>query len=83
MSKVDLKICCGINCLIRGGQELLDALEDNPELVQMCEFECVKCLEFCDDGKESPVVQIQDKIYTKITLERFLSLLDQEIQNES
>ena len=82
MGKINLKICCGIHCLVRGGQELLDLLEDHPEIHKQCDLECVKCLGDCEDGKNSPMIQIQEKFYINLTSERFLTLLQQEMSQD-
>ena len=81
MGKIDIQICCGINCLVRGGQELLNMIENDPTLEHTCGLECVKCLEHCEDGDKSPVVKINGKIYTNFTPEQFMSLLSEFCEN--
>ncbi len=75
MDKIDVKICCGIHCSVRGGQELLDALELEPILSTNCVYECVNCLGCCDEGKTSPVIEINGACYTQMTPERLLDTI--------
>ncbi|WP_457558935.1 NAD(P)H-dependent oxidoreductase subunit E [Candidatus Harpocratesius sp.] len=82
MAKISLKICCGMNCLTHGGQELLDLVEGSPTYTANVELACVECLNTCGDcGYNSPVVELNGKIYSNITAEKLMELLDQLIQS--
>lgn len=81
MVKIDLRICCGMNCLAHGGQELLDLIEDNPEYEASVEVSCVECQDTCGDrGYNSPVVVLNGKVYSKMTAERLMELLNNFIE---
>ncbi|MCF2139627.1 MAG: NAD(P)H-dependent oxidoreductase subunit E [Candidatus Lokiarchaeota archaeon] len=84
MAKISLKICCGMNCLAHGGQELLDLVEDSPTYTAYVELACVECLNTCGDrGYNSPVVELNGKIYSNMTAEKLMELLDQLIQTNN
>ncbi|MCX7023581.1 MAG: hypothetical protein NT080_03055 [Spirochaetes bacterium] len=53
-----MKICCGLECASRGGQELLELVEHDPVLRDVVEVETVGCLGSCERGRRSPVVEI-------------------------
>ena len=74
---IKIEICCGLNCLAHGGQELLDILENNENYKRNCEIECVNCLNECGDTAEnSPVIKINDKVYKKITADCMMDLIE-------
>lgn len=75
MAKIHVKICCGIHCSVHGGQELLDIFETEPILQQNCICEYVKCLNCCEDGQLSPILEIDGQIFTRMTPERFLDYI--------
>lgn len=76
--KPSVKICCGMNCLTHGGQELLDILESNAQYRSSFLIESVECLNTCGDyGYQSPVVEVDGQIYPKMTTERLMELLDE------
>ena len=83
MEPISVKICCGMNCLVHGGQELLDLVENDPKISRNCEIEGVECRETCGDmGKQSPVVEINGKIYPKMTAERLIDMLYKKIDGK-
>ncbi len=83
-TKITLKVCCGMNCLAHGGQEILDSVEDESRFTNLVEIEAVECRDTCGDGGyQSPVIQLNGRIYPKMTVERLWELLDKEIDNLS
>lgn len=83
MELISVKICCGMNCLVHGGQELLDLVENDPKISRNCEIKGVECRETCGDlGKQSPVVEINGKIYAKMTAERLIDMLYKKIDGK-
>ena len=82
MEPISVKICCGMNCLVHGGQELLDLVENDTKISNNCQIEGVECRETCGDlGKQSPVVEINGKIYPKMTPERLIDMLSKMIDS--
>jgi len=80
MEPISVKICCGMNCLVHGGQELLDLVENDLKISKNCQIESVECRETLGDlGKQSPVVEINGKIYPKMTPERLIDMLSKMI----
>ncbi|MHA1856107.1 MAG: NAD(P)H-dependent oxidoreductase subunit E [Promethearchaeota archaeon] len=80
MELINVKVCCGMNCLAHGGQELLDLVENDQKITDHCQIEGVECREICGDlGKKSPVVEIDGKIYSKMTAERLIDMLYKKI----
>ncbi len=83
MEPISVKICCGMNCLVHGGQELLDLVENDSKISNNCQIEGVECRETCGDlGKQSPVVEINGKIYAKMTAERLIDMLYKKIDGD-
>ncbi|MBY9005815.1 MAG: NAD(P)H-dependent oxidoreductase subunit E [Candidatus Lokiarchaeota archaeon] len=77
---IKIELCCGLNCLAHGGQELLDILENDEKYKKKCEIECVNCLDECGNTAEkSPVIKINNKIYRRITSDFLMDLLDRLI----
>ena len=70
-----------MNCLAHGGQEILDSVEDEGRFTKLVEIEAVECRDTCGDGGyQSPVIQLNGRIYPKMTVERLWELLDKEIE---
>ncbi|MHA1610861.1 MAG: NAD(P)H-dependent oxidoreductase subunit E [Promethearchaeota archaeon] len=83
-TKINLRICCGMNCLAHGGQELLDSVENDTRFTNNVDIEAVECRDTCGDGGyKSPVIELNDRIYPKMTVERLWELLDKEIDKFS
>ena len=80
MVKISLKMCCGMNCLTHGGQELLDFVEANPQITTHYQVESVECQNTCGDrGVLSPVVEIDGIVHSQMTPERLMELLEAKI----
>jgi len=73
---IQVKVCCGLNCAAQGGQELLAMLEDSEELAGRIEVAPVPCLQCCEDGRRSPVVQIGNEILCGVGSEQLQETLE-------
>lgn len=82
MGKIQVKICCGIHCSIHGGQEIGDIFENDVLLANNCEFNYTKCLNCCDDGRLSPVIEINGQIFTQMTPERVLDHISSLVETK-
>lgn len=80
--KISVHVCCGINCSARGGQELLGLLESDPLISKQCDVHFVNCMEKCEKGQYSPVVEINGKPFLGMTSERILDTLYHMIQEK-
>ncbi|MBP1626220.1 MAG: Thioredoxin-like [2Fe-2S] ferredoxin [Holophagaceae bacterium] len=74
---IQIKVCCGLNCAAHGGQELLALLEESGDLTGRVEVAPVPCLHCCQEGEQSPVVQIGDEIHTRVSSEQLQETLEQ------
>jgi NADH:ubiquinone oxidoreductase subunit E len=72
---VKVKVCCGLDCVARGGQELLAVLEEDERYAGKLVIEPIPCLHCCEDGALSPVVEIDGTVFTGMTPERLLEIL--------
>lgn len=79
--EIKVRICCGINCSVHGGQELLDSVESDTYLTSHCEIVYNECLEYCEGGKNSPIVEIDKKPFLRMTPERLTTLLNEKIHD--
>jgi len=76
-----IKVCLGTACHVRSGQILADAVERDLEIKdgqttedRRFDFRRVACLGCC---ALAPVVQIDDDIYSRMTVIRFKEILDE------
>jgi NADH-quinone oxidoreductase subunit E len=74
-----LKVCLGTACHVRGGSTLLDSLENGLGIAcgettpdRRFDLERVACLGCC---ALSPVVQVNGKIFSKVTVNKLTELL--------
>ncbi|HPU95381.1 MAG TPA: (2Fe-2S) ferredoxin domain-containing protein, partial [Bacillota bacterium] len=77
--KLDVKVCVGTSCMIRGSQHLLQGLMEHIEDRRMSSCVDIKatfCFEACDLG---PTVSIGDKVIRKCTMQQALDTLDAEL----
>ena len=66
-----------MNCLVRGGQEILDTIENDKSLKNKVEISCSTCLDGCNgDGSGSPVVSIDNQIYTNIGIDELINRIN-------
>jgi NADH:ubiquinone oxidoreductase subunit E len=72
---VHVKICCGLDCTARGGQELILALESDSVLAGKVKIEYEKCMERCREGDFTPVVEVDDVVYESMTADKLVDLL--------
>jgi len=72
---IEVKVCCGMDCTARGGQELIHAVEQDPVMAEAVTLVYVKCLEKCKIGELAPVVEIDGTIHTNMTTEALTDLL--------
>jgi NADH:ubiquinone oxidoreductase subunit E len=80
--KLNVQVCVGMNCSFRGGLQLLEALETDQRFQKICEINSSTCLgEACNKGNDSPVVQINDHILVKTTLEEVVQAILQHATN--
>ncbi|HQJ24540.1 MAG TPA: [FeFe] hydrogenase, group A [Bacillota bacterium] len=77
--KLDVKVCVGTSCMIRGSQHLLQGLMEHIEDRRMSSCVDIKatfCFEACDLG---PTVSIGGKVIRKCTMQQALDTLDEEL----
>ena len=79
--KHTVKVCSGTACHVRGGQKLADAVEQELGVVAgettedgNFDFQRVACLGCC---ALAPVVQVDEEIYSNVTISRLNGILDQ------
>lgn len=72
---IQVKMCCGLECTARGGQELILAIEEDPVLRAGVVIEYGRCTGLCKDGEFSPVVRIGGEEFLSMTAERLVDLL--------
>lgn len=71
--KANIKICMGTHCTMLGNLNLYHEVEELQEQYpELIEFEPVKCLKCCQEGK-APVVIINDKLITNAKVEKIVS----------
>ena len=78
-SQVEVNVCVGTNCMVRGSQRLLQALMAHIEergLAGAVDIKATFCFERCDRG---PTVAINDTVIEKCTLEKALGALEREM----
>ncbi len=77
--KVQVKVCVGTSCFLKGSQEILSGIIKSVEHMNNAGFVDVKatfCKEKCDRG---PTVRVGEEIITHATLEQVLTRLNDEI----
>jgi len=77
---IQVKICCGLECTARGGQELLDTLESDPLVLSGISLIYEHCMDSCRNGDLAPVVTIEGTMYTSMTADRLSDLLHERIE---
>lgn len=81
--RIQVKICVGTACFVQGGSDLLlynDFLD--PAIAAECEFVGSSCLEACkSNGEGAPYVEIDGKVYGRVTQDRFCKLLSEAVAN--
>lgn len=79
--KLEVKVCVGTSCMVRGSQELLHGLIgyiEDKGLQNAVDVKATFCFEACDRG---PTISIGDTVIHKCTLEKACKALDEELAN--
>ncbi len=81
-NKTEVVICLGSSCFARGNKATLKAInkylrENN--LLEKVFFHGGHCFEKCAEG---PVVKIDDTIYTKVTEQSIIDILNSKFKKE-
>jgi NADH-quinone oxidoreductase subunit E len=86
--KHSVRLCDGTACHVRGSQPILQALYQKLKLSEskqtsddmLFTVETVSCLGACG---LAPVVVVDEKVYSKVTPERAVEIVEEIIQNET
>lgn len=76
---LNLTICFGTSCFIRGAQELytkLMAYVNERGLVDQTEFKVSFCNELCDKG---PILSVNGDILERCTIEKAIDAIEQRL----
>ncbi len=80
VGRYHLQLCTNVSCLLNGAEELLDGIESHLGIKNgqttkdgLFSLNEVECLAACGTA---PVLQVNDKYYEEMTLEKVKSLLD-------
>jgi NADH:ubiquinone oxidoreductase subunit E len=80
---IQVRFCLGLDCVARGGQELLAMIEEDTLFSERVEISFEKCMGACREGAEPPVVEVEGKRYAGLTPERLAELLHGLIGEEA
>jgi NADH:ubiquinone oxidoreductase subunit E len=72
---IQVCFCLGLDCAARGGQELLEMVEEDPQFCRHVEISFEKCMGPCHEGAEAPVVKIEGTTYTGMSAESLATTL--------
>ena len=76
-SKKELIICLGSACFSRGNKNAVKTIKDyikEHQLEDRIYFHGQHCMDKC---KEGPILKFEDRVYTQVTPERLLYVLDE------
>lgn len=77
--KLDIRVCVGTSCMIRGAQKIVNGLMEHIEENRMgssVDLKATFCNEACDKG---PTVRIGGKVLYKCSLEQAIKAIDGEL----
>ena len=80
MEKIELAICVGSSCHLKGSRDVIDALKKEIEgrgLASSLELKAAFCLGQC--GHQGVTVKIGGKVIPGLTKEKVPSFLDEEV----
>ena len=80
MKQILVEVCVGTSCHLLGAQDLFQTLENLPiEKQELLQVQGVTCLKSCGRG---PNVRIQQQVYTNITPDRLLEIIETLLSSE-
>ena len=82
MAKISVKICAGIHCAVRGGQEILEIFETDAFLQEHCQWHSVNCLNCCQEGKLSPVIEVNGTCLTRMTADKTIGFVSSLVNSK-
>ncbi len=75
--KKELVICLGSACFSRGNKNSVQAIKDyikKNQLEDKIYFHGCHCMDRCQEG---PILKFEDKIYTQVTPDKLIHILDE------
>lgn len=78
-SKLDVRVCVGTSCMVRGAQKIVNGLMEHIEEKRVgmsVDLKATFCFEACDKG---PTVRIGSKVMHRCTLEQAIQAVDSEL----
>lgn len=79
--KLNINVCVGTNCFIRGSQKLLRQLIDyidQNDLEDLVSIDADFCMEQCENG---PGVRVGGKVYKQATYEMITKAIEEQLKN--
>ncbi len=74
-----IRICLGTCCHLMGGSDLYSFFEEYRKRSDLdFELETPSCLDYCNQAQyDAPIVEVDEKIYDKVTIEKLKEILEQ------
>lgn len=79
VGKLLISVCTNVTCLVNGGPELLDGLNNKYKNSKEVFIEEVECLAACD---EAPCLQVNYAFHNKLTLDEAVETIEGYLSNE-
>ena len=77
MNKLLIEVCIGTSCHLLGSQDLIDAIEELPEIERnQVDLQGITCLKSCGKG---PNVRVNGVVISNMTPDRLLEMIHDNI----
>jgi|GEM_PF-708233 len=80
MHRIEVKVCMATHCHFAGAETIVEMLEDDADLAEFIDVQCVPCLEkTCEGGRGSPVVEVGGHRMMRATPESIIEKIEEMV----
>ncbi len=80
MHRIEVRVCMATHCHFAGAETIVEMLEDDADLAEFIDVQCVPCIEkICDGGRKSPVVDVGGEKILRATPESVIEKIEEMV----
>lgn len=82
MGRIEVRVCMATHCHYSGAETIVQMLEDDSDLSEFIDLQCVSCMEkICEGGRMSPVVDVGGEKIFHATPEIVIEKIEEMVTN--
>ncbi len=79
---IKIKVCAGSHCVLKGSVDMLEYLQNDDYLADKISIEDTACIHHHCEEDNSPIMEIDEVILRKATLEKVYQIIQEKLNDE-